>query len=324
MGITMEKENSIGIALFNLNTKERATFERVIAFNMTHGLQAHYVDDIRDANLIITTESGYAQNEEINQNVTTIVISSNSELGDFQVPVPIMITRVMKAMEGAINEISLAQAATETVEKPDTSESSDTTAAMDTSDTTDTTDTSDTTDTTDTTTVSIEDTSHTTNKVVSETQNAQNQTALQDENLTSRIQGHHALVIDDSASIRKQLELELRDAGITADFAESGEQALEKIKETQFDLVFLDIIMPGIDGYETCKAMRATTEYKKTPIIMLSGKTSPLDEVQGVIAGATTYLTKPVKSAMLQETLNRVTKWIDNYANTENRTTTTA
>lgn len=126
--------------------------------------------------------------------------------------------------------------------------------------------------------------------------------------------GHHALVIDDSAAIRKQLELELRDAGITADFAESGEVALEKIKKTQYDLIFLDIIMPGIDGYETCKTMRATSEYKKTPIIMLSGKTSPMDEVKGVIAGATTYLTKPVKSAMLQETLNRVTTWINNYS----------
>jgi len=315
MGITMEKENSIGIALFNLNTKARATFERVIAFNMTHGLQAHYVDDIRDATLIITTESSYTQNEDINQDVTSIVISSNNELGDFQVPEPIMITRAMKALEGAINKISLAQAATEKVEKSDSSEPSDITAA---------TDTSDNSDTTDTPTVLNDDISHTTKKNVSEKQSTQNQTPPQDENQTSNIQGHHALVIDDSASIRKQLELELRDAGITADFAESGEQALEKIKETQFDLVFLDIIMPGIDGYETCKAMRATTEYKKTPIIMLSGKTSPLDEVQGVIAGATTYLTKPVKSDMLQETLNRVTKWIDNYANTENRTTTTA
>ncbi len=130
---------------------------------------------------------------------------------------------------------------------------------------------------------------------------------------------HHALVIDDSAAIRKQLELELRDAGITADFADSGEQALEKAEQGEFDLIFLDIIMPGIDGYETCKRLRATAAYKRTPIIMLSGKTSPLDEVQGVIAGATTYLTKPVKSAMLQETLARVTKWIDNFSNTDTK-----
>jgi len=117
----------------------------------------------------------------------------------------------------------------------------------------------------------------------------------------------------------------LRDAGITADFAESGEEALEKIEDTQYYLVFLDIIMPGIDGYETCRSMRTKASYKKTPIIMLSGKTSPLDEVQGVIAGATTYLTKPVKSAMLQETLARVTKWLNNFATTDkNKNSVTA
>ncbi|HHL18406.1 MAG TPA: response regulator [Thiothrix sp.] len=122
-----------------------------------------------------------------------------------------------------------------------------------------------------------------------------------------------ALVIDDSSAIRKQLELELRISKVAADFAESGEQALEKVKQRQFDLIFLDIMMPGIDGYETCKLIRANTEYKKTPIIMLSGKTSPLDEVQGIIAGATSYLTKPVKSADFQKVLARVTAWVTNF-----------
>lgn len=123
----------------------------------------------------------------------------------------------------------------------------------------------------------------------------------------------YALVIDDSSAIRKQLELELRVSKVGAEFAESGEQALEKVKQRQFDLIFLDIMMPGIDGYETCKLIRAHTAYKKTPIIMLSGKTSPLDEVQGIIAGATTYLTKPVKSANFQTVLTRVTAWIMNF-----------
>ncbi len=76
--------------------------------------------------------------------------------------------------------------------------------------------------------------------------------------------GHHALVMDDNASIRKQLELEFRDAGITSDFAESGEDALEKVREGQFDLIFLDIIMAGIYGYETCKQMHAMPEYKNS------------------------------------------------------------
>lgn len=124
---------------------------------------------------------------------------------------------------------------------------------------------------------------------------------------------HRALVVDDSAAIRKQLELELRQAGIASDFAETGEEALQKVASHTYDLVFLDIIMPGIDGYETCRQMRIRREMKKTPIIMLSAKTSPLDEVQGVIAGASTYLTKPVKSDQLQKTLKRVSMWLDNF-----------
>lgn len=123
-----------------------------------------------------------------------------------------------------------------------------------------------------------------------------------------------ALVVDDSAAIRKQLELELRDAQICADFAETGEEALEKSSQKQYDIVFLDIILPGIDGYEVCRQMRVRKSMKKTPIIMLSGKTSPLDEVKGVIAGASTYLTKPVKHEQFQQTLQRVSKWLTNFA----------
>ena len=94
-----------------------------------------------------------------------------------------------------------------------------------------------------------------------------------------------------------------------------------KIERNRISVIYNPIIMPGMDGYETCKAMRATIEYKKTPIIMLSGKSSPLDEVEGVISGATCYLTKPVKSDMLQQTLNRVTKWIDNFSETKKEET---
>jgi len=125
--------------------------------------------------------------------------------------------------------------------------------------------------------------------------------------------GFKALVVDDSLAIRKQLEIELGEAGIAADYAETGERALEMVDETRFDLVFLDIMMPGIDGYQVCKTLRKTSEHKKTPIIMLSGRTSPLDEVQGVLAGATTYLTKPVDHDGFQTVLGRVVKWLGDY-----------
>ncbi|RVU86408.1 response regulator [Leucothrix sargassi] len=122
-----------------------------------------------------------------------------------------------------------------------------------------------------------------------------------------------ALVIDDSSAIRKQLEIELRTAGLSCDFAESGEQALEKVQEKEYDLIFLDIMMPGIDGYQTCGKIRRDSRYKKTPVVMLSGKTAPLDEVKGVIAGATTYLTKPVKRDQFQRVTGRIVRWLDEF-----------
>jgi CheY-like chemotaxis protein len=278
-------KNSIGIYFVGLEAKERAIFDRVVAFNVTHGLVSHTCDDIQSSDLVISSETEFSQHEKDLENQKVLVVSNDPacELGDVQLKRPILITRVMKALENVIDQIKL-------VKDQDTTE--------------------DGTIQEDSTVVEATETSENTNSAEEE----KSEVSSAPDTHT----GHHALIIDDSAAIRKQLELELRDAGISADFAESGEEALEKIEDNQYDLVFLDIIMPGIDGYETCRAMRAKASYKRTPIIMLSGKTSPLDEVQGVIAGATTYLTKPVKSAMLQETLSRVTKWLNNFAATDN------
>ncbi|MEE9326576.1 MAG: response regulator [Cocleimonas sp.] len=271
----MNNRKSIGIHFIALDARERAIFDRVIAFNVTHGLLAHTCDDINSSDLVILGQDAYSQVEQISDTKTLLVISNDEscQLGSKQLKRPLLITRVMNKL-GDVLKLTQDQNIPESAEnnpKPDRN----------------------------------------------------NALKIDKPDSHSSANSHHALVIDDSAAIRKQLELELRDAGITSDFAASGEEALEKTANNQYDLVFLDIIMPGIDGYETCKAMRSTPEYKKTPIIMLSGKTSPLDEVQGVIAGATTYLTKPVKSDKLQETLNRVTKWIDNFAETQNKNTAT-
>jgi len=128
--------------------------------------------------------------------------------------------------------------------------------------------------------------------------------------------GYRALVVDDSVSMQKSLEMNLatldRITGI--DFADSGEEALEKAGAAKYDLIFLDVMMPGIDGYETCSRLRKLPQYKKTPIIMVSGKNSPLDEVKGVIAGCTTYLTKPVQPEAFQKLSRRVLAWLENYS----------
>lgn len=121
-----------------------------------------------------------------------------------------------------------------------------------------------------------------------------------------------ALVVDDSAAIQKSLQLKLATLEQIADidFADSGEAALAMAEARQYHLIFLDVMMPGLDGYETCARLRKKPEYKKTPIIMVSGKTSPLDEVKGVMAGCTTYLTKPVQDDAFQKLSIRVLAWL--------------
>ncbi len=283
----MTNNHSITFYFSGLQGREKSIVERVIAFNVKQGLSAKVASAAEDATLLIVAESELKSVESFIDSKTIIAISDSEETAaHFTFQRPLLITKVMNTLAEAVEHSNREQ---DTVTVDSVAEEKSVENEIENSVTT--------------LTSSSEESSDNTDNVETESQNSE-------EESTSL----HALVIDDSAAIRKQLELELRDAGITSDFAESGEQALDKIKEAQFDLVFLDIIMPGIDGYETCKAMRATAEYKKTPIIMLSGKTSPLDEVQGVIAGATTYLTKPVKSDKLQETLTRVSKWINNFA----------
>jgi two-component system, cell cycle response regulator len=126
------------------------------------------------------------------------------------------------------------------------------------------------------------------------------------------------LVVDDSVSIQKSLELNLlKLPNINQiDFADSGEMALEKVEAKQYDIIFLDVMMPGIDGYETCTQIRKNPLYKKTPIVMVSAKCSPLDEVKGIIAGCTTYLTKPVQNEAFQKLSHRMMEWLANKKTT--------
>lgn len=127
-------------------------------------------------------------------------------------------------------------------------------------------------------------------------------------------QSYSVLVVDDSVSIQKSLEINLLTLQHIdhIDFADSGEMALEKIAAKQYDIIFLDVMMPGIDGYETCTQIRKMPLYKKTPIVMVSAKCSPLDEVKGIVAGCTTYLTKPVQNEAFQKLSHRMMEWLAN------------
>ncbi|HRD66879.1 MAG TPA: response regulator [Candidatus Competibacter sp.] len=113
-----------------------------------------------------------------------------------------------------------------------------------------------------------------------------------------------ALVVDDSSPVRKQIELELKLFGIEVDAAATGEQAIDFINKNEYNLIFLDVVLPGIDGYQLCKVLKKGKNKKKTPVIMLTSKSSPFDRVKGALAGCDAYLTKPVK----QETFQKVVK----------------
>jgi twitching motility two-component system response regulator PilG len=127
---------------------------------------------------------------------------------------------------------------------------------------------------------------------------------------------YRVLVVDDSVPMQKALAAEIKklQTPTEIDFANTGEEALQYTEKNTYDFIFLDIIMPGIDGFETCTQMRKQPKLKKTPIIMLSAKTSPLDEVKGVMAGCTTYMTKPIVHEEFQKVIHRIAKWIENIS----------
>ncbi len=281
---TLTSKNAIRLHFVGLQQKERLVFDRVVSFNKDYGLKIQVCNDLSLANLVVAVEAAFTQ---LGNDQTVLVITKDLSFGDVQVASPLLITRVMKALGAAIKIVD---------EKPTVVENQSASKSPSQS-------------------VSGKTAKPSVSKTNGEDYNKKTNKETNKE--TPDTGRFHALVIDDSMAIRKHLELELRDSGVSADFAESGEQALEKIKERLFDLIFLDIMMPGIDGYETCKLIRANPAFKKTPIIMLSGKTSPLDEVQGIIAGASTYLTKPVKSDKLQAVLGRVTNWISEFNSTQ-------
>jgi twitching motility two-component system response regulator PilG len=101
------------------------------------------------------------------------------------------------------------------------------------------------------------------------------------------------LVVDDSPTIRKVVELTLKREQIRVLGAADGLSALAMVADEKPDLVLLDIMLPRMDGYQICQIIRRNKEYKKLPVIMLSGKDGLFDRVRGRLAGSTEYITKP-------------------------------
>jgi len=113
-----------------------------------------------------------------------------------------------------------------------------------------------------------------------------------------------ALVVDDSLPVRIQMDQALRPFTMRVDFAESGEEAFELINSNEYQIIFLDVVLPGMDGYDICKAIKQG-KAKDTPIIMLTGNSSPADKIKGKLAGCDTYLIKPVGQAIFREVVSQ-------------------
>ncbi len=117
---------------------------------------------------------------------------------------------------------------------------------------------------------------------------------------------HRALIVDDSQAVRTSVQLELKKLDVSADCAESGEQALAFLNSnSQYDIIFLDVVLPGVDGYNLCKTIKKDKRRKYTPIVMLTGKSSPFDRVRGKLSGCDTYLTKPVSRGDFQDVVQK-------------------
>jgi twitching motility two-component system response regulator PilG len=110
---------------------------------------------------------------------------------------------------------------------------------------------------------------------------------------TAEQDGVKVLIIDDSNTIRRSAELFLRQAGYEVILAEDGFDALSKISDHQPSIIFVDVMMPRLDGYQTCALIKQNPVYRSTPVIMLSSKDGLFDRARGRLAGSDRYLTKP-------------------------------
>lgn len=101
------------------------------------------------------------------------------------------------------------------------------------------------------------------------------------------------LVIDDSNTIRRSAEIFLKQGGHEVMLAEDGFDALAKVSDAQPDLIFCDILMPRLDGYQTCAIIKRNERFASTPVVMLSSKDGVFDKARGRMVGSQDYLTKP-------------------------------
>jgi twitching motility two-component system response regulator PilG len=125
----------------------------------------------------------------------------------------------------------------------------------------------------------------------------------------SEIRGRKVMVIDDSNTIRRSAEIFLVQAGCQVILAQDGFEALAKINDHEPSIIFCDILMPRLDGYQTCALIKKHPKYSATPVIMLSSKDGLFDRVRGRLVGSDQYLTKPfTKEGLLKAVAEHVSQ----------------
>lgn len=119
-----------------------------------------------------------------------------------------------------------------------------------------------------------------------------------------RALGDTVLVVDDNATVRMFMKAKLAPFNFEVDFAETGEEAVGLTGSREYACVFLDVVLPGIDGYQVCKLIKANKQaIKKTAVVMLTSRSSPFDKLRGSLAGCDEYLTKPLDEDRLLEVI---------------------
>jgi twitching motility two-component system response regulator PilG len=113
------------------------------------------------------------------------------------------------------------------------------------------------------------------------------------------------LVVDDSPLMRTFMQNKLSPYGVQPEFAASGEEALFKISKQHFDLIFLDVMLPGMDGYDVCKMIKKNKDNALMKVVMLTSKDKTFDKIRGTMAGCDGYLTKPVDEMKLRAIIER-------------------
>ena len=118
--------------------------------------------------------------------------------------------------------------------------------------------------------------------------------------------GLKVLVIDDSNTIRRSAEIFLKQGGHEVLLAEDGFDALAKVNDFQPNLIFCDILMPRLDGYQTCAIIKRNARFSDVPIVMLSSKDGVFDKARGRMVGSQDYLTKPFTKDQLLNTVQEL------------------